>query len=395
MSSNSRYSVSDEELLKALAAHPGKPQEVAKATGLSVSQVHRRKALMARKGVVPEQGLTHAYPDGYMLGKVTVQRNQFGEIERTWERMCSDQEQMQIALRAGMEAMVAELPRLAPRQRRAGEGGAGDRSRQTRTDLLTVYPIGDPHIGMYSWAPETGDDWDLDIAERVHCGAMASLVEAAPPTSKALIIELGDLFHYDSLETKTPRSGHFVDADGRYAKMIHVGVKIMRQCIQSALEKHDEVEVMCIPGNHDETGALWLALALATHYENEPRVTVQTHPALFSYYRFGKVLIGAHHGHSCKPDKLPGVMAADRAEDWGQTLHRYWMMGHIHHESKKEYPGCSVESFNTLAGKDAYAQNGGWRSNRSMQALVFHEEYGEVARSKVNVALVEDREKAA
>jgi len=36
-----------------------------------------------------------------------------------------------------------------------------------------------------------------------------------------------------------------------------------------------------------------------------------------------------------------------------------------------------------LAAKDAYATNGGWRSNRHMQAIVYHRGGWLVARSQV------------
>jgi UDP-2,3-diacylglucosamine pyrophosphatase LpxH len=280
---------------------------------------------------------------------------------------------------AACEAMVADLPKLPPRKAQG----------EFRSDLLTAYPIGDPHIGMRAWAEECGKDWDLTIAERVHCDAMAGLVDAAPPSEQALLVNLGDLFHYDSMHAVTPASGHLLDADGRYAKMIAVGVKVIRQCIETALTKHKRVHVINAPGNHDPTGALWLSVALSQIYEREPRVTVDRNPSVFAYYRWGKCLIGVHHGHSCKPASLPGVMAADRARDWGETEYRYWWMGHIHHESKREYPGVSVESFNTLASADAYATAGGWRSRESMQAIVLHEAHGEVARARVSPAMFE------
>jgi hypothetical protein len=328
-------------------------------------------------GTAPEFGLVDSAAAGTIMGKVTVQRNAAGEVLQTWARYSPDDEARAAAMVAAIEAMAADLPKLPPRKA----------TGVWREDLLTVYPIGDPHIGMYSWREETGDDWDLAIAERVHCAAMAELVQAAPATETALIVNLGDLFHYDSLAAVTPRSGHMLDADGRYAKMIAVGVKIMRQCIESALAKHKRVHVINAPGNHDETGALWLAVTLANVYEREPRVTVDTNPSLFAYYRHGKVLLGVHHGHACKPDKLPGVMAADRAKDWGEAEHRHWLIGHIHHESRKEYAGVTVESFGTLAAKDAYATNGGWRSARPMQALIYHREHGEVARSRVHAGM--------
>lgn len=325
----------------------------------------------------PDSGALRPIPDGYMAKGVSTLVGPDGSIKAQWIKTTRDMERQRELQLAAIEAMAAELPRVAPRKARG----------VFRDDLLTVYPLGDPHFGMLSWPDETGEDWNLDIARQVHCDAMAALVQAAPASETALVINLGDALHFDSMEAKTPRSGHMLDADGRYAKIIDVAITTMRQCIESALSKHKRVHVICVPGNHDETGGLWLARLLAIAYEREPRVTVDTSPGVFAYYRFGKVLLGVHHGHTCKPDKLPGVMAADRAQDWGETTHRHWLTGHVHHESRKEYAGVTVESFGTLAAKDAYAANGGWRSGRSMQAIVYHAEHGEVARSKVTAAM--------
>jgi hypothetical protein len=337
--------------------------------------------LAARRGWAPEHQMVHPVAPGYAVKGTSTLYGDDGSVRAQWVKTTADQQAQQEAIEAALAALVADLPRVAPRKA----------SGVWSTDLLTAYPIGDPHIGMYSWAAETGEDWDLELARKVHCSAMDALVQAAPATEQAIIVNLGDALHYDSMEAKTPRSGHMLDADGRYAKVIDVAVMTIRQCIESALTKHKFVHVVNVRGNHDETGAMWLARLLAIAYEREPRVTVDVTPSVFNYYRWGKVLIGMHHGHSCKPDKLPGVMAADRASDWGECTWRYWWQGHIHHESKKEYPGVSVESFNTLAAKDAYANDGGWRSGRTMQAIVLHREHGEVARSRVNSAMFEER----
>lgn len=361
--------VSDDELLAAIKAEGSNAKAAAKL-GIDRRNVDRRMKRLALRGHAPEHDMTRTVPDGFTVkGTSTLYRDD-GTIAAQWVKSTADQERRAEMIREAVAAMVADLPKL-PARKAAGA---------YRTDLLTAYPIGDPHIGMRAWRDECGEDWDLSIAERVHCEAMASLVEASPNTEQALIVNLGDLFHYDSMAPVTPRSGNMLDADGRFPKMVHVGIKIMRQCIESALAKHGRVHVINAVGNHDETGAVFLAAALWHIYELEPRVTVDTSPAVFNYYRFGKVLIGVHHGHTCKPDKLPGVMAADRAEDWGQTRHRYWWMGHIHHVSVKEYPGVIVESFGTLASRDAYASAGGWRSREAMQSILLHREHGEVGR---------------
>jgi hypothetical protein len=335
--------------------------------------------IAALQGYAPEHDMTHTVPDGFTVKGVSTLYDADGNVSAQWVKSQADAERRLEMLREACEAMASDLPKLKPR-RASGKWDAG---------LLTVYPIGDPHIGALAWREEAGADWDLAIAERVHCAAMAALVEAAPATGQALIINLGDALHYDSMVPMTARSGNILDADGRYAKMVRVAIKVIRQCIESALERHKSVHVINAIGNHDETGAVWLSAALAHIYEREPRVTVDTSPAVFNYYRWGACLIGVHHGHTCKPDKLPGVMAADRAQDWGETRHRFWMMGHIHHASVKEYPGVTVESFGTLAAKDAYAAAGGWRSRESMTAIVLHKEHGEVARSMVSPAMLE------
>lgn len=365
--------VTQEQLIAALERNNQNRTKAAKELGMTIRNLQRRLQRLALKGYSPEHNHVKLVPEGYLVKGVSTYYDEEGKVRGQWVKSTLDNEKREQIMREGLMAATESLPALPARKLK------GDWNK----DLLAVYPIGDPHIGMMAWAEETGDNWDLGIAESMHCQAMDTLVAAAPHTEKAVIINLGDLLHFDSMEAKTPRSGHMLDADGRYAKVIRIAVKTLRQCVESALKKHKEVHVISAIGNHDETGALWLALMLEQIYRNEPRVTVDTSPSVFNYYRFGKTLLGVHHGHTCKPEKLPGVMAADRAEDWGLSKHRYWMMGHIHHESKKEYPGCSVESFGTLAGKDAYAANGGWRSERTMQMVVFHKEFGEVGRSRV------------
>jgi hypothetical protein len=348
----------------------------------SIARGHSEAMLDALQGYAPEHDMTHPVPDGFTVGGVstlyTTGEDGQTRVAAQWVKSKQDAAARERLLREAAAAFAESLPRVEPRKA----------ERAYLSDVMTAYPIGDAHIGMRAWREETGADWDLAIAERTQCGAMAMLVESMPATESALIVNLGDWFHYDSMVPMTPRSGNMLDADGRYAKMIRVGVKVMRQCVESALSKHKTVRVVNVIGNHDETGALWLSAALAGIYENEPRVTVDTSPALFTYVEFGKTLIGMHHGHTCRAEKLPGVMAADKPEAWGRTTHRYWWLGHVHHQSVREFPGVTIETFNTLASNDAYAAGGGWRSRENMKAILLHREHGEVGRNTVNPAML-------
>lgn len=367
-----------EQVIEALKAHGGSARKAAAALGCHPTNIDRWRQRLAAKGYSPEHGLTHTVPDGYKVKGVSTLYDGDGVIRAQWVKSSEDAERQREMIEAAMTAMVADLPRV-PKSKPVGE---------FNSQLMACYPLGDPHIGMRAWADECGQDWDLSIAERVHCGVMADLVNRAPPSEWALIVNLGDLFHYDSMAAVTPKSGHLLDADGRYAKMIDIGIKVMRQCIASALAKHKFVRVINAIGNHDQTGAIWLARALSCVYENEKRVHIEPTCSPFNYIEFGKVLVGVHHGDTCKMEKLPGVMASDQSAAWGRTKHRYWWTGHIHHESVKEYPGVLVESFSTLAVRDAYATAGGWRSREQAKCIVLHAELGEVARLTSHPAML-------
>ena len=357
-------------------------RQVAKLFNVSETSVRKSindlKFKAAKQGYSPEHNMTKIVPDGFKVKGVSSLYDQDGQLKAQWVKSTADQERQKQLLIESIEAMAEDLPKVEHREYAA----------ECSDQLLACYPIGDLHVGMLSWSEETDESWDLKIAEEVQCKAMDYLVQTSPACENAVIINLGDWYHADNQEGVTTRSGHSLDMDGRYAKMARVGIKVMRQCIESALNRHKNVRVINVIGNHEDVSSIMLSICLANVYEKEPRVTIDTSPGAFNYVRHGKVLIGCHHGHSCKPDKLPGVMATDKAKDWGETVYRYWYIGHVHHQSLKDYAGVTVESFRTLAAKDAYAHSGGYRATRDMKAIIMHKEYGEVSRKTVNPSML-------
>jgi biotin operon repressor len=369
--------ITDEDLVVLLTK--GLSQKaIAAQLGMAKSSINERVKRLIKKGYSPKHDMTHLVPDGFKVKGVSSLYNKYGQLSAQWVKSSEDKERQLEILTEMCQGFIQDLPKVLP--------VTISNENLINEDKLAVYPLGDPHIGMLSWAEETGDNWDLKIAEEVFCGIFDRVVKTAPRCKEALIVNLGDFFHVDNTEGTTSRSGNHLDKDGRYAKMIQIGVKIIRQMIATALQHHEIVTVMNVIGNHDDTGSVFLSIALKHIYENEPRVIINDQPSPFHYYKFGNVLIGAHHGHTCKMDKLPGVMAADKAKDWGDTQFRYWLTGHIHHDSKQEYPGCMVESFRTLAAKDAYATYGGWRAGQDTKCIVMHKLYGEIERHTINIA---------
>lgn len=310
----------------------------------------------------------------------TIQRDKDGNVERTWDKIKPDQQFAENMIRAFI-ADLAEGVR--------GKSRVIEPPKHSNKDLLAVYPMGDPHFGMYAWAEETGDDFDVDLAEQLTCSAIDRLVESAPPAETAILLELGDFFHADNSSNRTFYSGNPLDVDSRWAKVMQVGLRAMIYCIEKTLTKHKTVLIRIVKGNHDPHSSFALALALDAFFHNNKRVVVDLSPASFWYYKFGKVLIASTHGDTCKMTDLPSVMAADRPEEWGQTKHRYWYMGHIHHEHKREFPGAIVEAFRTLAARDAWHAGQGYRAGRDMCLIVHHKDHGEIERHRCDISMIQ------
>lgn len=358
----------------------GSTNAVAETLGISPSAVLKRfeglRKRAAERGWSPEHDCTHLVPEGYHVKGVSTYYNKEGKPSQQWVKSQKDQ-------RDRLEALLEAVGDIAEPFRGLSEVPA--EPAVCDEDLLCVYPMGDPHIGMYAWAEETGQDFDLHTVETHLCRAVDKLVGLAPDAHTALIVDLGDYFHADNQSGVTARGGNVLDTDTRWAKVLRVGVRIARRIIDRALEKHREVHFISEIGNHDDHSAIVLATCLDLYYENNPRVVIDTSPSTFHWFRFGNNLIGVTHGHNTKPQNLPLIMAHDRKEDWGDTEHRYWYTGHVHHDSVKEYAGVLVETFRTLASRDAWHHSKGYRSGRDMKCDVLHRDYGRINRHIVGV----------
>jgi hypothetical protein len=305
-----------------------------------------------------------------------------GETKLTWIKRKIDEEQ-RIALAQEFIAGLSEGVRGIAKPVKL------DR-KQFEREILCVYGAGDPHFGMRAWSEETGGaNFDLTIASDEFKSAVTNLLELAPAAEHGLFVDVGDTTHADSRKNVTPQSGHLLDTDSRYQKVVRTTAGIYRYVIDALLRKHKTVDIIIAPGNHSPDTAGWLSFCLSLVYEREPRVKVNLSPSYYLYHRFGKVLIGVTHGDkAAKFRDLAEIMAADRAKDWGETLFRYWLTGHIHHEKEQEFRGCNVRSLNTLAPRDSWNAEQGYRSKQQMSRFDMHSDHGEVGRGVFNVGMV-------
>lgn len=367
------------EILNAVIKHNGTRGA---SEELDINQRSVRRAVLlvkqraALKGWAPKHDMTKTCPDPYLVKGVSTLYDKEGKPVAQWVKTSLDEEKLNQYLEGIVEASLAEIkPIRIPKYQ----------SKVKDSDTLTVYPLADLHIGLKSWMAETGNDYDLEIAEKVLKRIFTKLIERSPNSSQCLVAGLGDFLHVDTLNNETSRNGNNLDVDSRYAKMYGVAMKLFRFVIETAAVKHKDVYVLNCIGNHDDLGSLTLSIALANIYQKCKRIHILQSPSPRQYFVFGQNLIGCTHGYECVAKDLPLVMAAEKPTEWGTTTYHTWLTGHIHQDKVLESGGCKVESFRTITGRDAWTNAKGFFSGKDLKAIVYHKEFGEIERYTVSV----------
>ena len=364
------------EYLDAIAKH-GSIYRAARALKISVQCISESmkalKTSAARRGYAPEVDMVKATVAPFVVKGTSTLYDENGNQKLQWVKTKTDAAMLEESVRAAVEALSADIKRARPIAA----------PKSTQASLLNLFTLTDCHVGMRAWAPEAGADWDLEIAERVLAGAFSHLVESTPAAGTAIVAQLGDWLHYDSMNAVTPLHGNVLDADGRYPKVVTVAVRILRKVIDMALARHQTVIVLMAEGNHDMASSVWLRHLFALLYENEPRVAVMDSPLPYYAHQHGETMLAFHHGHLSKNAQLPMLFAAQFPKVWGSATRRYCHTGHRHHVEEKEHGGMIVIQHPTMAARDAYAARGGWIADRSMTAITYHAAHGQVARTTV------------
>lgn len=312
----------------------------------------------------------HPAVEGYLVKGTSTLLDENGNARLQWVKTTIDADKFRAMVEAACRAAaenVQPLPEVPG-------------PINTAFELATLYTMTDCHVGMLAWGKETGEPWDLVIAERVLTETLFKMIDSAPPSRVGILNQLGDFLHFDSLKPLTPEHGHILDADSRYQKIVEVAVRIIMRVLKYMLTKHLVVYVYLHEGNHDPAGSVWLRILFATLYANNPRVIVEQSPLPYVAHQHGKTMLCFHHGHLTKNANLPLLFAAKFPEVWGATTKRYIHVGHRHSVEEKEHPGVKVIQHPTLAAADAYAARGGWLSERQATFITYHSETGEVAR---------------
>jgi len=260
--------------------------------------------------------------------------------------------------------------------------------REPITDghLMLIDPA-DTHFGKYATRAETGELYNLGIAEaRCKEGVTKLLEKAAGFPIDKFALQLGnDMLHVDNTR-RTTTSGTPQDTDGMWYEAYQVAKRTQIEIIEGLLLIAD---VHCVfnPSNHDYAMGYALFDSIVTHFAKAKNFTADGSMAHRKYLSYGNSLIGTTHGDGAKLDKLVYLMAHEAPEHWGKAVHRNWYTHHVHNmesikfKSGKDFIGCTLESMRTQATADSWHAKEGWKgAPKSMAAFIHSKQGGQEAR---------------
>jgi hypothetical protein len=284
-----------------------------------------------------------------------------------------------IAARDEIQAMLAELAGAAPKF------PAIKRSKPDGIRVELSFP--DIHVGKLAWPEETGHGaWDSKIAAATYRTAFERVQERVShhKISRILLVFGNDALHADT-KAGTTTKGTPLDCDGRQPKMF----RVMRQLAVWSIEQASKiapVDVLMVPGNHDEQAVFYLGEVLEAWFRNAKNVNIDNRPTLRKFYSFGKVALMFTHGDKGKRKNYPLLMATEAPEAWGKARYREIHTGDKHQERLEEQMGVRVRILPSLCPPDAWHAAEGYVNNiQSAQGFVWDPNEGLIATAHYNV----------
>lgn len=168
---------------------------------------------------------------------------------------------------------------------------------------------------------------------------------------KIMFVLLGDSLHMDTHQ-RTTTAGTKLEVDMTPREAYDKTLDIIIMSVSNLLEIAP-VEVLILPGNHDELSSYHLTKAIEYYFKECEDVEVDTTHEPRSWRRWGHVLVGWTHGDMAKT-RIGKWLHQEARKDYGKSLFAEVHAGHIHHQYTIEDNGVIVRYLPTMVDNDEW-----------------------------------------
>jgi len=259
------------------------------------------------------------------------------------------------------------------------------RATMAKPHLLEI-SLFDAHFGKLAWAEETGEDYNLKIAENIYLNAVDDLIDRTSVFDvERIVYPIGqDFFNVDNWKGETSNGTLVESTDDRFTKIFTVGVESIKWSMMRCREIAP-VHIIWSPGNHDRSTSWYLCKAIQQYCEGAgiTDVTFDLGPNQRKYELFGNTLLGFTHACDERMADLPLIMAKEEKHLWAQADYHQWHVGHFHRKKEMRFiagdtfNGVSVTILPSLTATDSYHYRNGWVCpSRAAEAYLWSKDKG-------------------
>jgi len=263
---------------------------------------------------------------------------------------------------------------------------------QHQNGMMYEIAMPDIHFGRLTWHEESGDDYDIKIAEKVIKSTLRDLLHYTSYFAiNKILLPLGNDYFNVNNKINTTIHGTLQQEDTRWQKTFRAGRRIAIDTIDLCTSIAP-TDVLLIPGNHDEEKIFYLGDALECWYHNNKNVHIDNLAKSRKYYSYGRVLLGFTHGDVETYKKLPNLMQFEVPQLWGNSLYREWHTGDKHHKTDfvlevDEQVGIVIRVLRSLVPADAWTFSHGFvGAQRAAEGFLWHPENGLIAQFTAGVS---------
>ena len=243
----------------------------------------------------------------------------------------------------------------------------------------------DLHFGSLCWGMETGQNYDIKIAERLFLDAVDYAIDITKSFNPDLfILPIGsDFFNVNSMLNQTVH-GTPQDEDCRWQKTFVCARKMIVHAADR-LKEIAPVKMFVIPGNHDEERAFYLGESLVSWYRLCDEININNDPTPRKYWAWGDGLLLMTHGKDEVKGQLPMIMATEEPFLWSRAKYREVHKGHLHSYGIKgqdlgtDNRGVKERLIGSLAAVDSWHKKKGYGSLRETNSFVWNKKKGVIA----------------
>lgn len=245
---------------------------------------------------------------------------------------------------------------------------------------LLLIDMADVHLNMLATMFSTGNEYNCEIAERLFFNVIYDIIGRVRVRNynfkKILFCIGGDMLNGDGINGATTKGTPqysdtmYFDACKKLFEMLVTAIDLLKEEFQAI------IEVIHIPGNHDEQTGFHLAMNLNAWYRHDLDVVVDYSPLPRKYTVFGKTLFAfSHDGGNVK--KLPQLIADEARQYWSEVDNTEVFLQHLHCESiLMEENNMRIQRLPTISAKSKWTNDKGYNSKRQCKTFVFDEEDG-------------------